>query len=54
MPFLSFPQWKNAHGPVVERAFTLHGGYLLFRVLAREDAELKPVIWECLKSLQTG
>ena len=51
-PFSSFPEVKNAETVVVERAFLLDRGYLMFRVQASQDTTLKPVIWECLRKLQ--
>jgi hypothetical protein len=50
-PFCSFPFAGNGSGYVVERTFVLDRGCLSFRVPADQDAELKSVIWECMRSL---
>jgi hypothetical protein len=53
-PFLSFPAVVYSEGSVVERAFLLDRGYVTFRVVADQDDELQPIIWECMRSLRRG
>jgi hypothetical protein len=53
-PFHSVPFHKVGDGCVVVRAFLLDHGYLTFCVAADQDAELKSVIWQCMRSLQSG
>src|SRR5262249_5383575 len=53
-PFNSIPFAGGGNGFVVERAFLLDRGCISFRVPADQDAELKAVIWECMRSLRSN
>jgi hypothetical protein len=51
-PFGAFPEVRNPGEFVVERAFLLGRGYLVFSVPAGRDTTLRPVLWECLRGLR--
>jgi hypothetical protein len=53
-PFTSLPHGDRSEVNVIERAFLLKDGYLLFRVHASQDRDLRPMIWDCMRSLRSS
>jgi hypothetical protein len=51
-PFHSFPAVRLKNGHIMERAFLLDRGYIVFSVPANQDARLQSTIWECMRSMR--